>query len=192
MQALAAAPAAPALLAQSAPSAAEPAATAPPTSADVPALAFNVPDAVAETVLHFFAPEEFAALRKLSDLLMPAGKGVPGALDAHAAEFLDFFIGAAPGEQQQVYRDGLKALDAAAKTRFGKPFAKIESADADPLLAPLREPWTYEPPADPLARFLWAAKDDVRTATLNSREWSLAAASNGRRSGRGLYWLPID
>lgn len=196
MQAIAAAPAAQSLLAQPVSTGAAATASVPaaasPANADVPVLAFSVPDAAAETFLHFFTPEEFVALQKLSDILMPAGAGVPGALDAHAAEFLDFLIGAASGERQQVYRDGLKALDAASKKRYGNPFATIEVADADRLLAPLREPWTYDPPADPLARFLWTAKEDVRTATLNSREWSLAAASNGRRAGRALYWLPID
>ena len=196
MQALAAAPAAQTLVGQPAqtPSASAASATgsASPAGADVPALTFNIPEAGAEAVLSFFTPEEFAGLRKLSDILMPGRNGVPGALDAHAAEFLDFLIGASPGERQQVYRDGLKALDAHAKKRFGKPFAEIDSAEVDPLLAPLRAPWTYEPPADPLARFLWAAKDDVRTATINSREWSLATPATGRRPGRGLYWLPID
>lgn len=192
MQALAAAPAAPSLLAQTPPPAAALPAGAAPANADVPVLAFTVPDAGAEPVLHFFTQEELAALRTLSGILMPAGNGMPGALEARAAEFLDFLIGGSSGERQQVYRDGLRALEAASKKRFSRPFAQIESADADALLAPLREPWTSQPPTDPLARFLRAAKEDVRTATLNSREWSLAAASNGRRSGRGLYWLPID
>jgi hypothetical protein len=62
------------------------------------------------------------------------------------------------------------------------------------LLAPLREPWTFDPPADPLTRFLRAAKQDVRAATMNSREYAAAAGSSGRRSaaGLGLYWLPLD
>ena len=186
LQALAAAPAAPALQAQPAP------ANAPLPGTDIPALSVAVPEAAADPVPHFFSPQEFAALRKLSDILMPAGNGVPGALDAGAAEFLDFLIGASSGERQQVYREGLKALEAESKKRLGKSFAGIENAETDLLLAPLSESWTYEPPADPLARFLRAAKEDVRTATVNSREWSLAAPSNGRRSRRGLYWLPID
>ena len=41
---------------------------------------------------------------------------------------------------------------------------------------PLRAPWTYDAPADPLARFLAAAKQDVRTATVNSREYNAAGA----------------
>ena len=40
---------------------------------------------------------------------------------------------------------------------------------------------------------LRAAKDDVRRATTNSREWSLAAsAGRARGAGGGLYWLPMD
>jgi hypothetical protein len=57
----------------------------------------------------------------------------------------------------------------------------------------LRQPWTYEPPADPLARFLREAKQDVRTATMNSREYASAGSSSGRRGGGlGQYWYPID
>ena len=53
------------------------------------------------------------------------------------------------------------------------------------LLAPLRDPWTYDAPADPVAAMLRAAKDDVRRATLNSREWNLAAAAGRTRGGGG-------
>jgi len=62
------------------------------------------------------------------------------------------------------------------------------------LLAPLRAAWTYDPPADPFARFLREAKQDIRTATMNSREWVTAAASAGGRRGGGvgLYWYPLD
>lgn len=191
MQALVAAPATPALVAQQQPAAAAYPPAAPPVDDSAP-LAVSMADAAAEPVLHFFTTSQFAALRKLSDLLMPAANAVPGALEAHAAEFLDFLIGDSPGERQQIYRGGLDALNAQAKKRFGKSFAETEPAQAEELLAPLRDPWTYDPPADPLARLLWTAKEDVRTATQNSREWSLAAAANGRRSGSGLYWLPID
>lgn len=153
-------------------------------------------DAAAETVPHFFNSQQFAALRRLSDVLMPAGEEVPGALDAEAPEFLDFLIGESPADRQQVYLAGLDALNLQAAMRFGKAFADIDAAEADELLAPLREPWTPEPPADALARFLVAAKEDVRTATTNSKPWNDAAPSGGGRRRRGggvrLYWYAID
>ena len=70
----------------------------------------------------------------------------------------------------------------------------MNAAQADELLAPLRETWTPQDPVDPLARFLRAAKDDVRTAAANSREYSEAAGTRTRRGfgSAALYWYPID
>src|SRR5438874_648537 len=47
------------------------------------------PDAIAAPVARFFTPVQFAALRKLSGILLPPMKGDPGALDSDAPEFLD-------------------------------------------------------------------------------------------------------
>ncbi len=153
-------------------------------------------DAAAETVPHFFNGEQFAALRRLSDVLMPAAGEIPGALDAEAPEFLDFLIGESPAGRQQVYLAGLDALNLESAVRFSKPFAETNNTQADELLAPLREPWTPEPPADTLARFLIAAKEDVRTATTNSQPWNDAMPARGGRRRRGggvrLYWYTIE
>lgn len=185
IQALAATPAAPALLAQQA--AQQPAAPAEAS------LRYASPDDAAETVPHFFTPQQLAALRKLSDVLMPAIHGATGALEARAPEFLDFLLSQSPVDRQQLYRNGLDGLNAQAKRRFNKVFADVDASQAEVLLASLREPWTYDGPADPVAALLRAAKEDVRRATLNSREWNLAAAvSRTRGGGAGLYWLPID
>ena len=135
--------------------------------------------------LHFFTAQQFAALRKLSDLLIPPMNGAPGALEAKAPEFLDFLLSQSPADRQQLYRNGLDGLNAQARRRFAKPFADVDAAQADMLLAPLREPWTYDAPADPVAAMLRAAKDDVRRATTNSREWNLAATAGRTRGGGG-------
>jgi hypothetical protein len=192
IQALAATPAAPALLAQQAPPAPSVAKTISNSGNDA-ALLYATPDAAAETVLHFFTAQQFAALRKLSDLLSPSVNGAPGALEAKAPEFLDFLLSQSSADRQQLYRIGLDGLNAQAKRRFNKLFADIDAGHAEMLLASLHEPWTYNAPSDPVAAMLRAAKDDVRRATLNSREWNLAAAAGRTRGGGGgLYWLPID
>jgi hypothetical protein len=189
---------APALLAQQQPPppgvAPQPAAAQPvePPASQIK-IEIAAPDAASEPMPHFFTARQFAALRKLSDILMPAANGAPGALDAKAPEFLDFLIGHSPADHQHTYRAGLDALNAQANQRFKKAFAELDAADADAVLSPLREPWTYDPPADPLARFLREAKQDVRTATVNSREYSAHAPATGRRfGGNGLYWYPLD
>ena len=186
VQALIAAPAVPAALAQ------QPAPPAPaPSLEGIPKIGIAVPDAGAETVAKFFSKEQFAALRRVSEILMPpgaGGAGSPGALDAGAPEFLDFLIGASDAARQRVYRSGLDALNAQARKNFNKSFSDLDASQAESLMSALHQPWGYQPPADPAAEFLQSAKQDVRTATLNSREYSV-----GRRfAGSGLYWYPLD
>jgi hypothetical protein len=163
-------------------------------SDELPVLTASVPDDAAEMTPRFFSPEQFAALRKVSDLLMPAMNGAAGALDAKAPEFLDFLISESPAERQQIYRSGLDALNQESKKRFSKDFADLDASQADALLAPLRQRWTFDEPADPMAAFLRAAKQDVRTATVNSREYSAAGTNAGGRrfAGGGIYWYPLD
>ena len=194
-QTLAAAPAAPTLLAQ--PPQRPPSAPGEPfarASVETPKLDLSVADAAADPMPRFFSAPQLAALRTLSDILMPAANGFPGALDAGAPEFLDFLIGASDLGRQDLYRQGLDLLNAVARKQSGEGFGEIEASQAEALLAPLRQPWTFDPPADPLARFLQAAKQDVRTATMNSREWAAVAGSSGARrmGGIGLYWYPLD
>ncbi len=147
----------------------------------LPKLETAAAESAAEALPHFFTDRQFAALSKLAATIMPPMNGSPGAIEAKAPEFLDFLIGESPAERQQLYRQGLDRLVAAG-------FVDADAAKAASILAPLKAAWTYDPPADPLARFLRQAKADVRTATVNSREYSGA-----RRFGaQGLYWLPLD
>jgi hypothetical protein len=186
-QTLAAAPAAGSLLAQRQPPGV--------SGGELPKLETANAEAAAELLPHFFEPQQFAALRRLCDILQPSMNGLPGAVTAKAPEFLDFLLGESPAERQHLYRTGLDALNVAATKRYHKPFADLDAAQAAEVMAPLRAPWTYAGPADPLARFLQAAKQDVRIATINSREYNAAGAAQGggRRFGaQGLYWLPLD
>ena len=154
----------------------------------------TVADAAAGTVPGFFDPEQFAALRRLADVLMPSNNGRPGALGAGVPEFLDFLIGHSPDDRQLLYRSGLDALNSESRRRLSVPFSELDSAGVEPLLAPLRRAWTPEPPVDPLSLFLAAAKEDVRKATVNSLEWNTSPSeSDGRRPrGMGMYWYTIE
>ncbi len=187
-----AAPAVPAVLAQQPAPASLPGAAAR-TSGEAAPLEMTAADAAVQSVPRFFSETQYAALRKLSELIMPPMSGMPGALDAGAPEFLDFLIGTSPADRQHVYRSGLDLLNSNAQERFNKGFAELDASQAAVLLAPMREAWTYDPPADPLANFLRTAKHDVRTATMHSREWSSSDSGGGRRPrGVGLYWYPLD
>src|SRR5579859_1145893 len=121
----------------------------PPAAIDEnPKLPVIATEAVADPIPRFFDPEGFKALRRLGEILVPARPNLPGAVEAEAAEFLDFLIGQSPADRQTLYRDGVAQLNAQARSRYGKPFAEVTAADADSILAPLHEAWTYQGPAD--------------------------------------------
>lgn len=160
---------------------------------EIPTLTVTPTDAVGDAVARYFTPSEFAALRKLGDLIIPSASGRPGARDAKAPEFLDFLIAQSPAENQSLYRNGLDRLQSESRRRYNTPFEELNAQQADAILAPMHEPWTYASPADPLAHFLRQVKDDLLTATFNSREYAEAQAAAGRRgTGMGTYWLPIE
>ena len=141
----------------------------------------------------FFTAQQFAALRHLAEIISPGTEETPGARQAGATEFIDFLIGSSPQDRSKLYRNGLDRLNADAHRQYHKAFAELNMEQSDVILAPLREAWSYNGPSDPFAQFLLAAKQDVLTATVNSREW-IQAISSRRRSagGMGLYWFPIE
>ena len=162
-------------------------------SMELPKLEINPADAVAEYVPRFFSAAQFASLARLGEVLMPAAEGSVGAKEAKAAEFLDFLLSQSLPERQQLYLKGIDALNAETRRKHQHSFATVSAEQANALLEPLRKPWSYEAPADLLTRFLQAAKADVRTATINSREFNLGQSGGARRpAGVGLYWKVIE
>jgi hypothetical protein len=154
------------------------------------ALPLSFGDQAGEPVPQFFSREEMAAFKRLAEVLVPRTR-TPGALEAEAPEFLDFYLAQSEPDRQSLYRKGIRRLHAEAQRRFGRPFAELGYSDMDKLLAPLREPWTAAPSPDPAAAFLRAAKEDLFRATTNSRAW--AAAVEGReRSTGATYWYPVE
>lgn len=153
-----------------------------------------VPDAVAQTDVRFFNDQQTATLRRLSEVLLPAYKGYPGATEAGAPEFLDFLIGVSPPERQQMYQSGLDRLESEAKQHFHVSFAAVEPAQADELLRPWLKTWMNDhPPTEPYAHFINIVHSDIRTATVNSQAWSNAAKAAGQKTPDvGLYWFPVD
>ncbi|MGD1070638.1 MAG: gluconate 2-dehydrogenase subunit 3 family protein [Bryobacteraceae bacterium] len=198
IKALAAVPAVPALVAQSPPvPTGRGGATAGGRGAqEIAQLPLTEAGAIADPVARFFTAPQFAALRRLGGILVPPVAGNIGALDCDAPEFIDFLISASPAERQQLYRNGLDALNMQARSKFGKPFADLDATQADAILKPLMVTvaWAYDPPRDPVKHFVFQAHQDIRTATRNSIEASSAAAISGRRgfAGAGLYWNPVD
>jgi hypothetical protein len=156
-------------------------------------------DLAGRPALRYFTPTQFSTLGKLGDLLVPPLKDNPGAREAQAPEFLDFLISVSPDDRQKLYLAGLDALDAQAKDKFQKTFSDLDAQQADAILRPLlvARPWSMDFPSDPLQNFIAQVHEDLRTATMNSREWAAASEKSGRRFTRGFrtsgyYWSPID
>lgn len=154
-------------------------------AAEQPTLEVTVLDTVADPILHFFSKDQFAALRHLAEILIPAAGGLRGAVATEAPEFLDFYLSQSSAERQTRYKAGLDRLN-------GAGFLGMDAAKAAPLLTPLLAPWTYKPPSDEYARFLLEVKDDLFRAMVNSKP--AADTQGGRRTGAGLntYWHVLD
>jgi hypothetical protein len=159
-----------------------------------PNIPLSQPDAVAVTEVRYFTPVRYATLVHLCEIMMPAGEDHPSASKAGAPEFLDFYLGASPREQQTMYNNGLDRLDVDCRKQFNVPFAKADAKEADALIRPHLKGWMNDhPPREDQAHFINLVHRDIRTATINSPAWATAAEASGDRSpGVGLYWAPID
>ncbi len=159
-----------------------------------PNIPVSMPDKVATTDAHYFSPARYATLEKLCTILMPAGNGYPGALDADVPQFLDFYVGGSPADAKAMYNNGLDRLNADAMKQFHVPFAKVDAKQADAVIRPHLRTWINDhPPREPHLRFVNLVHRAIRTATINSPAWAAAAEAAGERTpGVGLYWWPIE
>jgi hypothetical protein len=165
----------------------------PPATDELPALRLTAADHVGDGVLKFFSPAEFASFRHLGSVIMPPAEAEPGALDARAAEFLDFLLSESPVEVQTLYRNGVRELDKRSMQRHKQSFTKLPEPAVADVLSALNAPWTYQGPTEPFAQFLHASRIAFYRATLNSRQW--AEAQSSRRRGAGgtnYYYLPVE
>jgi gluconate 2-dehydrogenase gamma chain len=77
---------------------------------------------------------EFATLERLAGLIIPADEHSKGALEAGAADFIDFLC-AASDEMLNIYTGGLAWLDDEARRRYnGKDFLGVQTAGQTALL----------------------------------------------------------
>lgn len=159
-----------------------------------PNIPVSRPDSVAVTDAHYFTPVRYAALVQLCEIMMPASDDYPSTAKTGTPEFLDFYIGASPVEQQTMYNNGLDRLNADSMKQFNVPFAKTDEKQADAVIRPHLKGWTDDqPPREAHARFINLAHRDIRMATINSPAWALAAQAAGDNTPEvGLYWHPID
>ncbi len=104
------------------------------------ATAQQVHDAVAEqkqTDQSFtpkaFNAHEFKTLDRLSDLIVPADEHSPGAIAAHAAEWIDYMAGNCP-ELAEIFTGGFAWIDHEMQRRYGADFVGARSEQQTALL----------------------------------------------------------
>ena len=157
-------------------------------NAETPTMPVVPPVETSPSIRRTFSPDQLFALEKLGDLIVPAYNGLPGASQAGAAAFLDFYIGASPKPLQDLYLRGLDTLNHLALTKFGQTFTNLHIDQAGTLLTPLSDPNSK----DKLAPFLRTAKSDLLRATFNSRAYIDAVSQTRRpRNASKYFWYPI-
>ena len=102
----------------------------------MPKLTTTAADAAADGERKFFTPQQLAALRRLGDLLAPAGENRPGAREAKAAEFLDFLLAQSGHARQVLYSNGLDRLELESGRRFNRRFEDLTDEQADTFMTP--------------------------------------------------------
>lgn len=75
--------------------------------------------------LRFFVPDEFLLLDNLTEIIIPTDEHSPGASSARVAEYIDMVISESPAEKQQLWREGLKAVESLSREVAGDRFLKV-------------------------------------------------------------------
>ncbi len=149
-------------------------------------------DTVGVLTPRYLTGVQFAALRRLSDLLFPAVAPKPGALAAQTPEFIDNYLAESATDRQRLYRDGLDDLNKQSQGRFRKPFAELTTAEADAIVKPLFAVRGPTMSVVALGPFINRVQQDVRTVTMNSPQWNAAQAAAGNPVTRLLHWRNVD
>lgn len=80
-----------------------------------------------------FDLQQYAAVERLCDLIIPTDGTSPGATAAGVSEFIDFMVSHDPSVQQPFFQ-GLKALDAVSCKSVGAEFHKLTAEQAGTVL----------------------------------------------------------
>jgi gluconate 2-dehydrogenase gamma chain len=87
----------------------------------------------------FFNEEDAATVAAFSERLWPAAPGKPGPSEAGVLNYIDLALAGAYAEQQDFYRRGLTALDAYCRKTYKQPFAALNAAQQDAVIAALEK-----------------------------------------------------
>jgi hypothetical protein len=99
--------------------------------------------------LKVLTASQHATVEALVETIIPADERSPGAKEAQVAHYIDLLLSEAQPAVRTQWLDGLKALDAEAQKRFGKPYVRLDAAQAEELLTEISRFESAKPVAEP-------------------------------------------
>jgi gluconate 2-dehydrogenase gamma chain len=121
--------------------------------------------------LKFFTPHEYATVRVLADLVIPADERSGSATDAKVPEWMDVLLADASVTDQQAQvamRGGLAWMDRECHRRWGKTFVACAPAERTALLDDIAWPKKARPEVSQGAAFFSAFRDLVASGFWSS------------------------
>ena len=141
------------------------------TASLAPGVSFARSDSVADARVRepaFFTEHEFATVRALAGLILPADARSVSASEAGVPEYIDFAMTDQP-ELQVPMRGGLAWLDAHARRRFGNPLVDLDTAQQRSLLDEIAYPESATPEVSQGAAFFSLLRDLVAAGFFSSK-----------------------
>lgn len=86
----------------------------------------------------FFTADEAEMVDAICEQIVPADRD-PGAREARVVNYIDTQLTRRFKKYQQTYRKGIAAVDAASRTKFGKPFVKLPAEQQTEVLVEAEE-----------------------------------------------------
>jgi gluconate 2-dehydrogenase subunit 3-like protein len=83
----------------------------------------------------FFSSQQERAFDSLCDIIIPADSQSPGAHEAKVWQYIDLITHYGTPAQKQELTRGLALVDRAARKQFQKPFANLDRADQEEIVA---------------------------------------------------------
>jgi hypothetical protein len=83
----------------------------------------------------FFTANEYEALDRLCEIVIPADGQSPGAHQAQVRYFIDTILHHSDPQNQQRWRAGLKAVEDEAQSSFGKAFRECSAQQQEAIVA---------------------------------------------------------
>ena len=99
---------------------------------------------------------QYATVEAFTETLIPADDRSPGARAARVADYIDLLLDESDEKTRAAWLEGIAALDADARTRYGRPYVKLDAAEMEALVTAISR--NERTPKTPAETFFAAAK----------------------------------